>query len=113
MASVYPKKFAALAPVCGGIRPPGAVRLPAGTVDLNDPDPYSTVAKKIGKTPVWVFHGADDPVVPVSESRKMVEALKAINGRVRYSEYAGVRHDSWIQAYGEKDLLPWLLSHKR
>ena len=75
-------------------------------------DPYAAVAAKIGKTPVWVFHGGADPVVPVSESRKMVEALKASGGNVRYNEYEGVGHNSWDKAYGEADLFPWMLSQK-
>jgi acetyl esterase/lipase len=74
-------------------------------------DPYTPIAQKIAKTPVWAFHGAADPVVPVSESRKMVEALKAAGGNVKYSEYEGVRHDSWIRAYSEPEFFSWLLSH--
>ena len=114
MASAHPEKFAALAPVCGGVVPPPAVRVPSSMMANNTVDPYNATARRIGKKiPVWVFHGAADPVVPVSESRKMVEALKGIRSNVRYSEYEGVGHDSWNQAYAERDFLPWLLSQKR
>jgi predicted peptidase len=108
-----PGKFAALAVVCGGARRPASVPAPPGTPP-EDPnvDPYKAVADKVGKTPVWVFHGAADPVVPPSESRKMVEALKAAGADVRYSEYEGVGHNSWDNAYAEPEFFKWMLSRK-
>jgi acetyl esterase/lipase len=42
----------------------------------------------------------------------MVEALKAAGGDVRYTEYPGVKHNSWDKAYSEPDLFPWLLEQK-
>jgi predicted peptidase len=114
IAANNPKKFAAIAVVCGGVRPPPGLNLPE-TVRPPEPsnDPYGAVASKIGKTPVWVFHGSADPLVPVTESRKMVEALKAIGGNVRYNEYDGVGHNSWDKAYAEPELFPWLLSQRK
>ena len=70
------------------------------------------IAQRVGTTPAWVFHGEDDRVVPVSESRQMVEAIKAIKGSVRYSEYEGVGHNVWLNALGERELLPWLLMQR-
>ena len=91
----HPGRFAALVPICGGIRPPPRIRLPRGSSLTPPPgDPYAATAKKIGKTPVWVFHGDTDPTVPVTESRKMVEALKSAGGNVMYTEYEGVGHNS-------------------
>lgn len=111
IAAKYPGKFAALAPICGGIRLPARVRnAPGLPVVAESSDPYAATAQKIGKTPVWVFHGGVDPTVPVTEARKMVEALKAAGGNVRYNEYEGVGHNSWDKAYAEPDLLTWLLS---
>jgi predicted peptidase len=49
----------------------------------------------------------------VTESRKMVEAIKAAGGKVRYSEYEGVAHNSWDSAYGEPEIFTWLLSHRK
>jgi predicted peptidase len=113
MAVRYPGKFAALAPVCGGLRAPGLPELHSSLLD--DPkiaDPYAETARRIGRTPIWVFHGGADPVVPVEESRQMVEALKANNANVKYTEYPGVGHNSWDKAYSEPDFVPWLLSQK-
>jgi len=106
------KKFAALAVICGGVIPPPGVKVP-GTDVAAPADPYGAIGLKIARTPVWVFHGGADTVVPVSESRKMVEALKAQRGNVRYNEYDGVGHNSWDKAYAEPELFPWLLSQHR
>jgi predicted peptidase len=114
VAVKYPGKFAALAPVCGGIH--GPQRFPQLHVSLvNDTsvaDPYGETARRIGRTPVWVFHGADDDTVPVDESRKMVDALRAAGADVRYSEYPGVAHNSWDRAYAEPEFASWLLAQR-
>lgn len=114
MAATNPKKFAAIVVVCGGVRPPPRLNLPqAMTGFASEADPYGAVAARVGKTPVWVFHGDADLAVPVTESRMMVEALKAAHGDVRYNEYAGVGHNSWDKAYAEPELFAWLMSkHK-
>ena len=112
IARDYPGRFAAYAPICGGVLPPRVVSGLPEDPRVKTADPYMDVAKKIGKTPVWVFHGETDPVVPVSESRKMVEALKSAGGTVRYSEYEGVGHNSWDRAYAEPEFFSWLLSQK-
>lgn len=105
-----PGKFAAIAVVCGGILPPPGLRVEDNFKGPNGEDPYAWVAKQVGKTPVWVFHGGADPVVPVGESRKMVEALKAAAANVKYTEYQGVGHNSWDKAYSEAGLTDWFLS---
>jgi predicted peptidase len=100
LAAEYPEKFSAVVPICGGS-------------PLRAGDRFNTIARKVGRTPVWVFHGADDSIVPVSESRLMVEALKSAGGNVRYSEYAGVGHNVWFNVMAEPDLLPWVLGQCR
>lgn len=108
-----PKKFAALAVICGGVKRPAGVPVPASMRNQPEPpDPYGSVAEKVGSTPVWVFHGGADPVVPVRESKRMVEAIKAVKGDVKYTEYDGVGHNSWDMAYGEADFFTWLLSKR-
>lgn len=106
LAGKYPGRFAAIVPVCGGVLLPDKAR----TQSPDDNSPYVEAAKKVGKTPVWIFHGGDDPVVPVTESRRMNEAMKALGGEVHYTEYPGVDHNSWDKAYAEPELLPWMLS---
>lgn len=89
-----PNTFAAAFPICGGGNPASA--------------------KLYGRNfPIWVFHGTDDDAVPVKNSRIMVNALKAVKAKVKYTEYVGVKHDSWINAFAEPDFLPWLFAQKR
>ncbi|PYV59612.1 MAG: hypothetical protein DMG91_00760 [Acidobacteria bacterium] len=111
LAAKYPGRFAAYVVICGGISP--LPQLPEIAVSLAKEhkvaDPYAETARLVGKTPVWIFHGDADPAVPVEESRKMKAALEAAHANVRYTEYAGVGHESWDNAYAEPDLVPWLL----
>lgn len=109
LAAKFPGKFAAIAPICGGILMPDKARAQLA----DDNAPYTEAAKKIGKTPVWIFHGGDDPLVPVTESRRMNEAMKALGGEVHYTEYPGVGHNSWEKAYADADLVSWMLTKRR
>lgn len=110
LALEQPERFAAAVPVCGGLDQPAAVR--AGLLDPRKP-PYEQAAKRLAKLPQWAFHGEADDIIPVDESRSMVAALRAEGADVRYTEYRGVRHNSWDPAYAEAELMPWLLSQKR
>jgi predicted peptidase len=76
---------------------------------------YDNFSNVLGITmvPLWVFQGADDPVVPIDTVRGMVHTLKKEHANFRYSEYRGVGHDVWIKAFAEPDLLPWLSSQVR
>ena len=113
MASENPNKFAAIAPVCGGIRPPALPSVPAAaTATSETADPYREAARKIGATPVWIFHGGEDRVVPRDESRKMNDAIKTAGGTVKYTEYEGVGHNSWDRAYSDAELMTWMLGQK-
>jgi predicted peptidase len=114
IAERNPGKFAAAVIICGGITAPRHIvekypELAKAAHPDNSPS-YAEVASRIGKIPVWIFHGSDDPVVPVEGSRKMYKALKAAAGNVRYTEYPGVLHDSWEKAYGEPELMAWMFS---
>ena len=90
LMAMRPDLFAASVPVCGGGDPGWAPRM-----------------KDI---PVWAFHGAEDNVVPVEYTRRMVESLRAAGGNPKYTEYAGTGHDSWTPAYEEPDLLDWMFA---
>ena len=89
----YADRFCALVPICGG----------------GDPADAETLAR----VPVWCFHGEADPVVAVERSREMVEAVRAAGGNVRYTEFAGVTHNSWDSAYGNPDVIAWMLAQRR
>jgi poly(3-hydroxybutyrate) depolymerase len=105
IAKRWPHTFAAVAPVCGGIFWSYA---PGRWHESDLPEQY---ARAIGRTPVWIFHGAEDPVVIPKQAVLMYEALKTNGGDVRFWEYAGVRHNVWDKAYANPELPRWLLSH--
>lgn len=99
LAARHAGKFAALVSICGGS-------------PFTKGDRFDQIVRNAGKTPAWLFHGADDKVVPATESRQIVAALEANGGNVKYSEYAGVGHNVWLNAATEKDLMSWLLAQK-
>jgi predicted peptidase len=88
-----PERFAAAIPICGG------------GLEENAP--------ALAKLPLWVFHGAVDPVVKPQLSRRMVEALWKAGGHPGYTEYPGVAHDSWTATYRDPYVLEWLFRQHR
>ena len=94
LAIRYPDYFAAVAPVCGGGTPLEVARMK--------------------HVPTWVFHGMKDDAVPETESARMVAALKAAGGDVRYTVLPDAGHvDAWVYAYGEAGLFDWFLAHRK
>jgi len=92
LAMAYPERFAAIVPICGWADP--------------------TLAARIKELPAWVFHGAKDDVIPVSESEKMVSALKALGSPVKFTVYPDAGHDSWTEAYNSQEMWEWLLEQR-
>jgi hypothetical protein len=39
--------------------------------------------------------------------------LQKLDGDVKYTEYPGVHHDSWNNAFAEPELLTWLFSKRK
>ena len=111
LGALHPEKFAALVPICGGVRG----KAPAGApfAEWDGEARVREVVKRIGKTPVWAFHGASDWMVPVASSRELTRVLKEAGGNVRYTEYPGVGHNSWDKAYADPDLQTWMLAQRR
>lgn len=96
LAVDQPERFAALALICG--------RIPT-------PDFLERVGVLKAK-PIWVFHGAKDPVVPVENSEKIVATLRAAGGEPKLTIYPEADHDSWTAAYKTPELYEWLLAQK-
>ena len=93
MAIHHPDRWAAVAPICG-----------AG-------DNYQV--HKIGKTPVWLFQGGRDNVVPPEISLKTADILDAAGGNVRVTVHEDLSHDCWTRVYSGEDIYNWFLSHSR
>ncbi len=94
LGCMHPERFAAIAPICG-----------AG-------DPFA-VWQKLGKVPIWNFHGTSDEVVPAGFSRALADALaKAGSTKALFSEYVGEKHDVWNRVYREKAFIEWLFAQE-
>jgi predicted esterase len=68
---------------------------------------------RIGRTPVWLFHGGRDPLVRPEWSLATAEALDRAGGDVRVTVHEDLTHDCWTRVYGGQDLYDWFLSHAR
>ncbi|WP_152392451.1 carboxylesterase family protein [Paenibacillus guangzhouensis] len=94
LALNYPDTFAAAAPVCGGLIPG------------RNPESLKSL-------PIWTFHGDQDSVVPIQESKLVVQALQSMGSSVQFTIYPGVDHDSWTETYRNPALYAWFLQHTR
>lgn len=95
LIAAIPDRIAAAVPVCGGT------------------DLFS--ARTIGKNhvPVWAFHGEIDTVVPVEESLRATQTLRASGNRdARLTIYSGVGHNAWTPTYNDQNMWDWLFSKR-
>jgi predicted peptidase len=85
----FPKKFAAVIPICGG----------------GD----TSRAKSIVNTPIWAFHGRKDKLVPVSRTLDMIKAINNSKlAKCTIIEKEG--HLCWNTTYKNSALIKWLFS---
>lgn len=85
-----PELFAAAVPVCGG----------------GD----TSIADSFAHIPMWIFHGADDDVVPASFSMEMQDALRKAGANPGLTIYPDTGHFSWLGAYDDEMMIEWLFS---
>ena len=93
-----PRRFAAVAPVCGG-----ATFFHARTIAR-------------AKLPLWTFHGDRDPIVPLSETVAAFQPLQQQNHTgpdARLTVFPNTQHNSWTPAYATAELWAWMFSHRR
>ncbi len=93
LAMAAPEKFAAIAPVCGcGLPWYGEVLV---------------------HTPVKMFHGDCDEVIPVDDSMAMLKSINKRGGHAELEICYGLGHNAWDVAYAGDDLVQWFLSYRR
>lgn len=95
LAVAAPDRFAAIAPICGGLYGP------------------ARMVERLKNVPVWAFHGAKDPVVPLEQSERLVKVLQEVGGQARLTVYPEAEHDSWTETYANPELYAWFLAHRR
>ena len=88
-----PNYFAAGIAICGGANP--------------------NWAKFFKKTPLWIFHGLKDNVVPPELSINIYNSIKTYNSESKLTLYENVGHNSWDPAFEEVEIMNWLFSFKK
>lgn len=90
MGVFYPQRFAAIAPLAG----------------IGDPQ---FAQENLLETPVWIFHGKRDDIVPAEHSLKMFGALKGKNQNLNFTLYPDMGHDIGLEVYNQPLLYHWFL----
>ena len=95
MASKYPEKFAAIAPVVGYGHP--ELMLPISQ----------------NKLPVWCFAGGRDSVVPVEFFYPGLNRLEELgHEKLLFTNHEDMGHDAWKRVYAGRDIYDWMLMHE-
>lgn len=92
-AADYPERFAAIVPICGGA----------------DPD----WSKSLTAIPIWAFHGANDNIVPLSQSERMIDAIRAAGGQPRLTVISDAAHGICDRVCKQEGLWEWLIQQVR
>lgn len=89
----YPDKFAAAITVNG----------------VSDP----SKAHLLTRIPIWAFHGKNDEISLVQNTRSMISEVKKYNTKCKYTEYPDGDHFILDRAYHEPGLFDWLFAQKK
>lgn len=95
VAGKYPDRIAAAVAICGG----GSVKY----------------ADNLSQVPLWVQHGNRDRAVPMSESKKIVNAIKKADPEadVTLTIIPGGTHGSVERLFHQDEIYEWLFKHTR
>lgn len=94
LATKYPERFAAIAPISGFTR---------------HMDYLSDNFTNLKDIPIWAFHGEVDNVVPFEETEYLINKLQKINNQIKFTREKEVGH--WIHhlIYPGEELYDWFL----
>jgi predicted peptidase len=90
IAAEHPGTFAAIVPIAGWSEAPEAV------------------ARGLGATPVWLFHGLEDTEVSPRAAQKIAAALQKEGHPPRLTLFGKTGHNAWDRAYRQRSLPRWL-----
>lgn len=95
VAGKYPERVAAAVAICGG-----------GS---------SQYAANLTQVPIWLHHGTADRAVPISESRKIMKAIKKANpdANVRLNVIKGGTHGSVERLFHDDAIYNWMLKFRK
>ena len=94
-AGAYPEVVAAAVALCGG----------GNTIDGCD----------LATVPLWIQHGNQDEAVPISESEKIVKAIKNCNGgeNLKYTVHKGANHGALERVFRTDEMYNWLFQFSK
>jgi predicted peptidase len=92
----FPDKFAALVPISGG---------------CNDSD--TTRIGNLKDIPIWAFHGVIDKRIPISETERIVNALKKCNGNIKFTRFEDKGHMIYTLYETNPEIFEWMLKQKK
>jgi hypothetical protein len=98
LATKYPGKFAAIAPMSGF----------TSHLDFID-----TNIDKLTNIPIWAFHGRIDNVVPFEETERIIKKLEGKNKNLKFTVEPQTGH--WINwlVYPNQELYDWFLNYSK
>jgi predicted peptidase len=94
-AGAYPEVVTAAVALCGG----------GNTSDGCD----------LATVPLWIQHGNQDEAVPISESEKIVKAIKNCNGgeNLKYTVHKGANHGALERVFRTDEMYNWLFQYTK
>jgi len=94
-AGEYPEIVTAAVALCGGGDPKDGCELAC--------------------VPLWIQHGTADQAVPISESEKIVRAIKACNGgeNLTYTIHQGANHGALERVFRTDEMYNWLFQFSK
>jgi predicted peptidase len=94
-AGAYPEIVTAAVALCGG----------GNTSDGCD----------LATVPLWIQHGNQDEAVPISESEKIVKAIKNCNGgeNLKYTVHKGANHGALERVFRTDEMYNWLFQYTK
>jgi predicted esterase len=75
--------------------------------------PFALPMERIQTIPLWVIHGADDTIVPLSTAQSTVDALKKAGVNVRFTVLEGHDHDVWTDTFANPEFFEWFLRYQK
>lgn len=97
LATKYPDKFTAVAPLSGFTR---------------HMDYISENIENLKNMPIWAFHGESDNVVPVEETDYLINKLSKINNQIKYTREKDVGHSIHWLVYPGNEIYDWFLKQE-
>ena len=94
-AGAYPNVVTAAVALCGGGNPKDGCDL--------------------AQVPLWIQHGNKDSAVPISESEKIVKAIKSCNGgeKLKYTIHEGASHGALEKVFRTDEMYDWLFQFNK